>query len=42
LIAFIVALFAEMYGFPLASYLLSHFLGLKISFGHVSGHLLGD
>lgn len=42
LIAFVVALFAEMYGFPLTIYLLSHFVGIKIPLDHVSGHLLGD
>ncbi len=42
LITFIVALFAEMYGFPLTIYLLSHFIGIKIPLDHVSGHLLGD
>lgn len=42
LIAFIIALFAEMYGFPLTIYFLSHFVGIKIPLDHVSGHLLGD
>lgn len=42
LIAFVAALFAEMYGFPLTIYLLSHFVGIKIPLDHVSGHLLGD
>ena len=42
LIAFIIALFAEMYGFPLTIYLASHFFGVPWSLDHISGHLLGN
>lgn len=37
--AFVVALYAEMYGFPLTIYVLSSFLGMKIPFIHFKGHL---
>lgn len=37
--AFIIALYAEMYGFPLTIYALSGFLGLDIPWLHESGHL---
>jgi protein-S-isoprenylcysteine O-methyltransferase Ste14 len=42
LIAFIVALFAEMYGFPLTIFFISNFTGIEIPLDHISGHLLGD
>jgi len=37
--AFIIALYVEMYGFPLTIYLLTNFLGLNIPWLHIKGHL---
>jgi len=37
--AFIIALYAEMYGFPLTIYILTSFLGLDIPWLHMKGHL---
>jgi protein-S-isoprenylcysteine O-methyltransferase Ste14 len=39
--AFIIALYAEMYGFPLTIYLLTSFLGIDIPWLHTKGHLWG-
>lgn len=37
--AFIIALYAEMYGFPLTIYVLTSFLPIEIPAVHYSGHL---
>lgn len=39
LIAFVIALFTEMYGFPLTIFFLSSFFGLRIPLTHEYGHL---
>jgi methanethiol S-methyltransferase len=37
--AFVIALYADMYGFPLTIYVLTTVLGVQIPWLHVSGHL---
>lgn len=36
---FIIALYAEMYGFPLTLYVVTGMLGIEVPWVHVSGHL---
>ncbi len=37
--AFIIALYAEMYGFPLTIYILTSYFGVDIPWLHMRGHL---